>query len=350
MADAVANVGIVVIARNEGERLKRCLKSVSGQGVSTVYVDSGSIDGSVAFATIMGVEVLRLNPSTPFTMARARNEGFTHLLKMNPSIQFVQFIDGDCELEEGWIQTANAWMVSNPETAVVCGRRREKFPRASIYNMLCDIEWNKPPGVTDACGGDALIRVDAFKRVGGFDPSLVAGEEPELCARMRSNRCKIYRLPENMTRHDAALTSFKAWWKRMTRCGYGAKDVIAKAKNRLNNVEVPFQNLTRSAVVWCDGWCLFVMLIFGITYAVTLPTNYFQLARAMGTAFSVGLFAHAFQSLRTAWRIRGRGCTSDVLIYALFTQIAKLPQRIGQLLWLRDHMLRTPARLIEYKA
>jgi glycosyltransferase involved in cell wall biosynthesis len=348
--EVAKNVGIVVIARNEGERLRRCLLSIRSRAESIVYVDSGSTDGSVAYATMMGVEVLRLNNSQPFTMARARNAGFTHLLKMNSSIQFVQFIDGDCELEAAWIQAACAWMEMHPDTAVVCGRRREKFPRASVYNMLCDIEWNTPVGLAGACGGDALVRVDTFERVGMFDASLIAGEEPDLCARIRIAGGNIYRLPENMTRHDAAILTFSAWWRRMTRCGYGASEVVSKLRKTLPIGEVPFRRLTRSAVIWCDGWCIFVVMVGCLAFVTEHPETPGDWAHVIATAILIGMFAQAAQCVRTAWRSRSRGSMRDILIYAAFIQIAKWPQRLGQLLWKRDHWLQTPARLIEYKA
>ena len=42
----------------------------------------------------------------PFTAARARNEGYAALVKLQPNTRFVQFIDGDCELVSGWLETA----------------------------------------------------------------------------------------------------------------------------------------------------------------------------------------------------------------------------------------------------
>ena len=353
MDDRGHTVGVIVIARNEGERLKRCLVSIGASADAIVYVDSGSTDGSVAFATILGVDVVRLSASAPFTMGRARNEGFTHLRQRYPSIQLVQFIDGDCELEAGWIQKARDWMAAHSELAVVCGRRREKFPRASIYNMLCELEWNTPVGAARACGGDAMVRVDVFERVGMFDPTLIAGEEPELCARIRSAGGGVYRLDENMTRHDAALFTFKGWWRRMIRCGYGAKEVVQRLIKRMPIADVPFRDLTRSAVIWCDGWLVLLVCIAFFSHTVGIHAitggassgwrgNVLQ-------ALMVGLLVQALQCLRAAWRSRRRGSPMNVLIYAAFLQIGKWPQRFGQLLWYRDNFLRRPARLIEYK-
>ena len=36
-----------------------------------------------------------------------------------------------------------------------------------------------------------LVRVEAFEAVGGFRPELIAGEEPELCMRLREKGWKI---------------------------------------------------------------------------------------------------------------------------------------------------------------
>ena len=348
--DQPNSVGIVVIARNEGERLRHCLLSLGCHSNAVVYVDSGSTDGSVAFATILGVDVVRLSTSAPFTMARARNAGFMRLRQTSPATQLVQFIDGDCELEKGWIQAACRWMETHPDAAVVCGRRREKFPRASLYNMLCDIEWNTPVGAAKACGGDAMVRADFFERVGMFDPSLIAGEEPDLCAKIRTAGGKIYRLAENMTRHDAALVTFKAWCRRMTRCGYGAKEVAVKLGKKMPTSEVPFRGLTRSAVIWCDGWCVLIVLLGGLAYAWRQPQTPVDWLEAATFALLGGLSVQALQCLRTAWRSRGRGSLMNVLVYAVFLQIGKWPQRLGQLRWHRDNWLRRPARLIEYKA
>ena len=71
------HVGVVIIGRNEGERLRRCLTSVVGRGLTVVYVDSNSTDGSAGLARAMGADVVELDMSRPFTMGRGRNVGWT---------------------------------------------------------------------------------------------------------------------------------------------------------------------------------------------------------------------------------------------------------------------------------
>lgn len=219
-------VSFVVIGRNEGARLAGCLESVLRESGSLVYVDSGSTDGSVALARSMDVPVVELDPATPFTAARARNRGAAWLCEHVPQLRYIHFIDGDCELTPGWLAQATAAMNGDPNLAVVCGRRRERHPERSAYNRLCDNEWNTRIGIVDACGGDALFRVDAFLEVGGFSPDLIAGEEPDLCHRIGRRGWIIRRIDAEMTVHDAAMTRFSQWWQRNRRSGYATAQAL----------------------------------------------------------------------------------------------------------------------------
>lgn len=242
-----ASVGIVAIGRNEGARLEACLASVSGQVGAVVYVDSGSTDGSVEMARARGVEVVALDMSKPFTAARARNAGAERLQEVAPDVRYVQFVDGDCAVVEGWVAAGAAALDDDPELAVACGWRRERAPDATVYNLLCDIEWHRPPGVIDACGGDAMMRLESFRAVGGFDPSLIAGEEPELCVRLRGRGWRILRLPLDMTLHDAAMTNWRQWWLRAKRSGYAFGLVHGVSGGAIWGREV------RSILAYCVG-------------------------------------------------------------------------------------------------
>lgn len=221
MGDAAARLGAVVIGRNEGERLQRCLSSLHGATGPLVYVDSASEDGSVDAARKLGADVVMLDMGSPFTAARARSEGFSRLEAVSPKLDYAMFVDGDCEVEKGWVDAATAFLDGHPDFAVACGRRRERWPTASRYNALADREWNTPIGEAPSCGGDAVMRSAAVRAVGGFDPAMIAGEEPELCRRLRAAGWRIMRLDEPMTVHDAAMTRFGQWWGRAVRSGLG---------------------------------------------------------------------------------------------------------------------------------
>ena len=221
-------VGFVVIGRNEGARLGACLDSVLSQRVAAVYVDSGSSDGSVALARMRGLPVVELDPARPFTAARARNAGADWLQAHLPALGFVHFIDGDCELVDGWLAVALAAMHADERLGAACGRRRERNPDVSPYNRLCDKEWNTPVGIADTCGGDALFRLPALLDAGGFSTELIAGEEPDLCHRVRQAGWHIRRIDHEMTVHDAAMTRFTQWWQRNRRSGYATHEALTR--------------------------------------------------------------------------------------------------------------------------
>ncbi|HEY9708201.1 MAG TPA: glycosyltransferase [Oculatellaceae cyanobacterium] len=324
-------VGLVAIGRNEGDRLRQCLLSVIGKVAHVVYVDSGSTDGSIELARSLLVDVVELDLSTPFTAARARNAGFAHLLQKDTQLEFVQFVDGDCEVVEGWIERALAELEAQPNVAVVCGRRRERFPKQSIYNQLCDMEWDTPIGEAKACGGDSMMRVKAFQQVGGFNPALIAGEEPELCVRLRQNEWKILRIDAEMTLHDAQMTRFSQWWKRALRAGHAyAEGAWLHGRSSEGHWR------RESWSIWFWGFYL-PLLALGLIW----PTHGFSLLLLVGYPVLAG---RIFLKQR-----RQNICTEHAALYALSCVLGKFAQVGGTLGFLRTHLLGTKSTLIEYK-
>ena len=347
-------IGIIAIGRNEGERLRRCLTSLLAKGMPVVYVDSASTDGSPAMARSLGVEVVDLDMSIPFSAARARNEGFGRLMQIQPQLTYVQFVDGDCEVVAGWLETAAGALDERDDVAAVCGRRRERFPNASLYNALADIEWNTPTGQVKSCGGDAMFRVSAFAQSGGFNNSVVAGEEPELCQRLRAANWKILRIDAEMTLHDSAMTRFAQWWKRAVRSGYGSADVAARF-----GAQGLFVKTVRSARLWAIGWPILVALAFELAFGAAAcigllkgEGNWWQpaLAAAMLSGGMVFL-ALPLQMLKTAQGIRPRAASwREALAYGALTMIGKWANVVGQQQYRRDRAAGRLARMIDYKA
>lgn len=246
----IPSIGFVAIGRNEGARLKHSLKSVLSISNQVVYSDSASRDGSQELAAKLGAVVVSLPADGQLSAARGRNAGYAELKKRFPQCDFVQFVDGDCIVQPGWIDSALSFLLEHPEVAVVCGRRFEADPEASIYNALCDREWNTPVGEATECGGDALMRMEAFDQVGGYRPNLRAGEEPEMTARMRAAGWKIWRIDAPMTEHDAKILTFRQWWQRTQRGGYGYAQAWEATKELPQRLYA--RNL-RSAFVWAFG-------------------------------------------------------------------------------------------------
>ena len=212
-------LGIVAIGRNEGDRLKRCISSLPDD-TTIVYVDSGSTDGTPQWVRARGISVVDLDTRFGFTAARARNRGFNRLLEMAPNIKYVQFLDGDCELVSSWLSTAIAFLELHPQLGAVFGRRRERYPYHSVYNWLCDLEWNTPIGEAMAFGGDVMMRISAFKAVGGYRNDVVAGEEPGTLLSIASSKLAVFRMDRRNDRSRRRHTRFAQWWRRQLRSGY----------------------------------------------------------------------------------------------------------------------------------
>ncbi|CAM3211302.1 glycosyltransferase family 2 protein [Paracoccus nototheniae] len=315
-----SKVAAVVIGRNEGARLQACLTALSAQIDRIVYVDSGSTDGSADFAAGIGAQVVALDMTLPFTAARARNAGLTALADAPP--EFVQFLDGDCVLQPGWLPAALTALQGDAGLAVVAGRRREMFPERSVYNRLCDAEWDTPVGPARAVGGDMLVRHAAIDAIGGFDPTLIAGEEPEMCVRLRAAGWTIRRLPVEMTLHDADMTRLPQWWKRTRRAGHAFAEGAA-----LHGAppEGHWRAETRRALIWGAGLPLLAILgallwdPLALAILLVYPVQILRLSRRMG------------------WLRAG------------FSVLGKFAEAQGALGFYRDRLTRRRAALIEYK-
>jgi glycosyltransferase involved in cell wall biosynthesis len=303
-------VDAVIIGRNEGARLVACLASVAPHVRRMVYVDSGSTDGSVAAARAAGAQVVSLDMAQPFTAARARNAGMAAL----DTPEFVLLLDGDCALQPGFVAAALAAFDQHRVAVVVCGRRRERFPWASVYNAMCDAEWDTPVGLAKACGGDALMRLSAVRAVGGFRESLIAGEEPELCVRLRVAGGEVWRIDAEMTLHDAAIKEFGQWWRRSVRAGHAFAE-----GSHLHGAapERHWVKETRRAWIWGVILPLIILLavVFasfgGLVLALIYPMQILRLSKRMPLAQArltvLGKFAEGWGALQfTLGRLLGR--------------------------------------------
>jgi GT2 family glycosyltransferase len=309
-------LGVVIIGRNEGENLRKCIGSVLQSESLVVYVDSGSTDGSCLLAKQTGATVVDLDMSEPFTAARGRNAGFQYLMQLAQDTKYVQFIDGDCEIIDGWLEAAKEFLEINEKHAVVCGMLRERYPEVTIYNKLFDIEWNAPTGDIDACGGIFMIRSDTFREIGGMSETIVAGEEPEMCLRLRRSGWKITRLKQPMAWHDANMTTFGQWWRRGVRNGYGATDVYRKTSGKI------FSAHLHRTLFWTIGW----MIIFAGAFVLSLSL------KSLSTGWTILFFTSIYpvQIIRVAFRANKKKIGwKAAFAYAYFIMLCKWAELYG---------------------
>jgi len=321
-------VSVVVIGRNEGERLSCCFRSIRAMDfpqdrLEVIYVDSHSTDDSLERARTYGVRIVMLPPGPP-TAARGRNEGNRHARG-----DFLLFLDGDTMVAPNFLSHALTYLGENPEAAVYWGHRRELHPERSVYNRVFDLDWLFPPGETAYCGGDAVMRKAVFDQVGGFRGDVICSEDAELCTRIRGSGYRIWHADELMTYHDLAITRFTAYWLRCYRGGHGYAEVADRSKGTLfkresvkNHIQAGVYTLVPVLLTLLFGWKGLALALCGAAAIV----------------------------LASAWRNRWRRASlATTLLYSFHVHFCQLPIWLGQLAYLRDRRANVTRQIIEYK-
>ncbi len=327
------DVSVVVIGRNEGDRLERCLQSVQrahwkATSHELIYVDSRSTDQSVTRAQTLGAKVLILDDASPCA-AKARNLGWKEALG-----QYVLFLDGDTELDPDFVQRALATL-SEPKLCAAWGHRRESRPEQSLYTKVLDLDWIYPVGRTLYFGGDVLVRRAALADVGGFDPSLKAGEEPEMCARLRAAGWEIEHIDAPMTQHDLAVNSMRAYWLRAYRSGIAYAEVAERMRIR---GDVLWQHEARRDF---RHGIVFVVAPFVFLASLWLSTPLALVLAALALLFL------ARTAQRCAWKAAGQWTLCAQ--YAVHAHFQKIPALFGQLKWRQAARQRSEIALVDYK-
>lgn len=307
----MSDLGVVAIGRNEGERLRRCLSSLVGRGRPIIYVDGSSTDGSVELARSMGAEVVQEDPTKSNCAATARNQGLDRLLQVDPDVRYVQFVDADCEVVDGWLDRGRRFLEEHPGVALVAGRRRERFPERSMYIRLADVEWDLPIGEIDYSHGDMMVRVDAFRQVGGFDPKMFDAEDRDFCIRLRRAGFTLMRVDAEMTLHDIAITRFGQWFRRCMRSGYGFP--LMASLHGIRHGRYDLRHVL-SALFW----------------AVVLPVLSLGLAWPTHGLSLLLLLLYPIQILRIFWRNRSAGMEPRLAWHYGWTcTLARFPHALG---------------------
>lgn len=326
MERALDDIAVISIGRNEGERLRRGLESVANKGLRVVYVDSGSTDDSLVIAKAAGAEIVELDMSAPFSAARARNAGAERAITLEPKPKYLQFIDGDCAVADGWLDTAREFLDANDDVVLVTGWRQELFRDASVYNEMCDVEWHRPAGDIEECGGDLMVRSSAHLDIGGYNPVVIAGEDIDYCLRLGGLGRRVL-IPQVMTHHDVAMTSFGQWWRRAVRAGHSYAHIndlhAGRSRRELLRAVVYGFALPIAAIVCLFGWPLGLIPI-GAVYALSY--------------------------IKTVLGLRQNGQPlSEALSHSIFLTMSKAPNFIGMVTYYRRRSSRSKMEIIEYK-
>lgn len=291
-------LSFIVPVRNDAVRLERCLRSMLASGrhpddVEIVVVDNGSTDGSGKVGRSLGAHVIDV---TRGRVAELRNIGVRQA-----TAPVLAFIDADHEIAREWVTTAlevlrdptvhmtGALCVPPPDGTWV--QRGYGFLRARP-NTARDVDW--------LGSGNMVVRRDAFERARGFDASLEASEDVDLCHRILAAGGRIVSDPRLLNIHYGDPTTVSALFRGER---WRGRDNLRVSFRR----PIVWSNLPSAVAPIVDG-----MLLIAATIGVLVsPWRLIGVAFALGALTLVALGA----LLRTFRAALGQ---SDVTAMAFF--------------------------------
>lgn len=177
---------------------RRTLARAGVEGEAVVILRAGDPYSEAVRAP--GARVIEVGPDGPLTPGGNRNRGCE-----GATTEWLCLLDGDIELEEGFLSRALVFLESRPEVAGFAGHLDERHWRGGrVVGGDHDLYRIGSGGEIRVLGAAWLCRRLAFDQVGGFDPALPAEEDFEICVRLRRAGWKLWTESEVMGWHDCA--------------------------------------------------------------------------------------------------------------------------------------------------
>lgn len=232
MSQSSLSVSVVVISRNEERTVTACVQSALSQThvvSEVIVVDGNSTDGTIATVHKLArrhdrvrliIESAGGGQTGP---AAARNLGAAEATG-----DLLLFMNADVRVDSDYVQRLIERMEAERLDAAAGLRWNVGESRvAGLMNVHYALNYNASPRtLADPAflSGDALlIRADAFRLVGGYDPEMPSGEDADLGYRLKGVGKRIAYVPETTIWHDGRnYGTFSAWVKQMEWYGRGA--------------------------------------------------------------------------------------------------------------------------------
>jgi len=195
------------VARNEERNIARCIESIERctkdlGDVEILLVDSCSSDRTVSISKGYAVNIVGLKETWQLSPAAGRFTGVN-----NTSGKYILIIDGDMELQDGWIEAGLDFMNRELQVAAVMGRQYDVYDLSQSPQFRRPASWPKDKNkaqLIDYVWGSSIFRRSALLHSGNFQPFLRAEEEAEISQRLRNKGYKLYFIPYDSIYHHCA--------------------------------------------------------------------------------------------------------------------------------------------------
>jgi len=220
----LASIFAVVANWNGGEGNLECLRSLLAQGLpesNLVFVDNGSIDGSLALVRGKHPALRVIENRTNLGFGEASNQGARLALELGARAVF--FVNNDVELAPGTLARLGAELDQRSKAGIVGPRVLTKADPTRVWcaggmltwrenlSTLCGHlqpdgpEWRTTRAVDYVPGCALLVRREVLERVGMFDAEFFAYmEDVDFCLRARGAGFEVWLVGDAAALHASS--------------------------------------------------------------------------------------------------------------------------------------------------
>jgi hypothetical protein len=306
--------GVVVIGRNEGERLRAACSRAPARAEACVYVDSG-LDRRLRRAGARGwaPRSCKLDMSRRSRRRARATPAFHGCWQLAPGVELVQFVDGDCELLAR-LDAGAEFLQQHPDVVAVAAGDAGALPGRVGLQPAVRHRMEHAGRARRGVRRRRAVPGRALRAVGGYRDDLIAGEEPELCVRLRAAGGRVWRLDADMTLARRRDDAWSQWWRRNVRSGHAFAEG-ARCTARRRSAISPARRGAPCVGIACR-WILSRRLLvtpWALAAVAGLPAAVAAHRRSLARAGAPIPWTHAASCCRPVSRGAGR---AEVLVRA----------------------------------
>ena len=200
-------LSVVIKALDEAGKIEACLRSVLAatdpETTEIIVADSLSEDQTVAVASRFPVKVVQLARIEDRGCGSAAQLGYQHARGRR-----LLLLDGDMELDPGFLPAANATLDADPKLAGVGGMVVDRVMTLEFRRRQKKLSGSDTPGLHDHLNGGGLFRMEAIRPFGYLtDRNLHSCEELELGIRLTAAGWRLRRFDQPSVYHYGHATA-----------------------------------------------------------------------------------------------------------------------------------------------
>ena len=305
---AMPLVSMIIPTHARPGRLHRLLQSIRRQDYPSQECELIVAQDGDDLETQAVVESFRADTTLPIRHVCHQRGSAAATRNLGASLargEYLLFVDDDCEVTPTWTRRTVDVLERDPDIGQVASRivggSTRFFARCHDYARYYPSMKTQPGPRSFACGCAFGIRRSLFARLGGFDETILTGEDEDLGLRLQASGARTVYQPECVVCHyhdrvtlRGMLQRAYAWGLRgevdrhLTHRGRATYGRFASSNPYFYLILAPFISLAVSLRIWSFSWRermmpLYLPFIFCDKLAWCLATHSYLLAKGRRT-------------------------------------------------------------------